>query len=133
MRKILLIGLVGVGMAITNSNTCFAQDKAQEGTSDELIHRLTQAQKKGKIVQVTLKDRAMRWGRPADVSANSFSLSNIAADGSEMKFPIRYDQVTSFRFEIGRTTRILRGIRDVVTAPIVVPVFIVWGLQGHRC
>ena len=104
----------------------------REQTTNEMIRRLTQAQEKGETVQVTLKDGTMRWGRAVDISATAFSLSSPAANGSDMRVSLRYDQVTFVRYESGRN-RFVRSLIDLVTAPIVIPVFIIWGLQGHTC
>ena len=57
MRKILLFGLVCFELAIANSNTCLAQDKVHEKTSDEMVCRLTQAEKKGQNCASNLKGR----------------------------------------------------------------------------
>jgi hypothetical protein len=132
MREILFIALVGVGLGIASANDCLAQDKLHERTTDEMIRRITQAQKQGRIVRIALKDGRMKWGRPAHVSAESFSLSDVAADGSNMEVLLRYDQVTSVRFESG-WIKAVRGIRDVVTAPIVVPVLMVWAHRRFQC
>lgn len=132
MRKILFIALVCVGLAIANADDSLAQDKLHEGARDEMVRRINQAEKKRGIVCVTLKDGTMRWGRPAVASAQSFSLSSPAADGSHMKVLLQYDQVRSVSFE-SRWTKTVRGIRDVVTAPILGPVFMFWAQWRFRC
>jgi len=94
-----------------------------------MIRRLLQAQKKGKTVRVTLTDGTIEWGQPVDISTTAFTLSSTTWN---RKVSLRYDQLKSMRYE-GGWRRFFEVIRDVATSPIVLVVFAIWGLQGHRC
>ena len=132
MRKICSVVLVSACLAIANSNACFAQGEPEHKTSKRLMSKLMQAQEKSEVVQVALKNGEMRWGRPIVISAAGFSLSSPAADGSNLIVSFRYDQVLSLRYETGRS-RLIRWLKDIVTLPIVLPVFTIWWIQGYRC
>ena len=129
MRKLCLIALISGALVVAHSNVCSAQSKDKTKTTDETIRRLLQAQKKGKTVQVTLKDGTMEWGQLVDVSTTAFTLSST---GLRITKPLRYDQLKSVRYE-GGWTRLVGVIRHIVTGPIVIVVFTIWSIQGHRC
>src|SRR6185503_11933113 len=129
MRKLYLIALVSGTLVVAHSNVCSAQNKDKTKTTDKLIRRLLQAQKKGKTVQVTLKDGTIEWGQPVDVSTTAFTLSSTGWRNTK---PLRYDQLESVRYE-GGWTKFVGVIRHIVTGPVVIVVFTIWSIQGHRC
>jgi hypothetical protein len=111
---------------------CFAQDAAQQQAANEMFRRLVQAEKKHKVVKVIENDGTVRWGSAVNVSPTGFTLSMPSARGIDMEVSLNYDQVRSVHYETGRNI-FIRHFVNTVTAPIWVPVFIVWGLQGNRC
>ena len=128
MRKLYLIALVSVTL-VAHPIFCSAQNKDKTKTTDKLIRRLLQAQKRGKTVQVTLKDGTIEWGQPVDVSTTEFTLSSTGWRNTK---PLRYDQLESVRYE-GGWTKFVGVIRHIVTGPVVIVVFTIWSIQGHRC